>query len=239
MLDPEFAPQPVGLVGQWIAGNTLMRLVIFGVSNSLGTILDTARVLNLTPSLVVMNTPEIIRPRTKSFREHMRLLERPPEIMQMEEFFPQRGECYFLGTISPNRRQLVNYIRSRFGITCCTLIHPTAYVSGGVDLGAGVYVGACTSIATGAQLCEHAFVGSNAHVAHDTIVHSYARILTGTNVAGHVQVGYGATIGFGATVVQELEIGPEAYVAAGAVVVQDVAARTLVAGVPARFKRNL
>ena len=39
--------------------------------------------------------------------------------------------------------------------------------------------------------------------------------------------------------IQEVEIGPEAYVAAGAVVTEDVPARALVAGVPAKFKKYL
>ena len=113
-----------------------MRLVIFGVSNLLGAIMDCALELKLTPSLVVMNVPEVLRPRTRSVNDRLRLFPAPPKIIDLENFTPQQGECYFLGTTSPSRRQLVEHIRSRFGITCCTLVHPMAYVSPRASLAA-------------------------------------------------------------------------------------------------------
>lgn len=48
-----------------------------------------------------------------------------------------------------------------------------------------------------------------------------------------------AAIGAGATLIANVSIGAHAVVAAGAVVTKDVAERTLVAGVPARFVREV
>ena len=59
-----------------------MRLVIFGVSNMLGDIFDCALALGLTPSLVVMNVPEITRPRTRSVTDRIMRLPTPPRIVQ-------------------------------------------------------------------------------------------------------------------------------------------------------------
>jgi 2,3,4,5-tetrahydropyridine-2-carboxylate N-succinyltransferase/tetrahydrodipicolinate N-acetyltransferase len=52
-------------------------------------------------------------------------------------------------------------------------------------------------------------------------------------------IGRGATIGLGAAVIEERIIGEGAFVAAGAVVVNDVEAGSLVAGVPAVFKKRI
>ena len=216
-----------------------MRLVIFGVSNLLSHIFDCALALGLTPSLVVMNTPEIVRPRTKSVTDRIMRLPTPPRIIQLEEFSPQEGECYFLGTTSPQRQKLVEDINSCFGITCCTLVHPTAYVSPLASLAHGVFVGAGTIVGPGVELGEHVYVGQQVSVGHDTVVEPYARLQHGCNLGGHVHVGYGATVGSGATVMQELEIGPGALIAAGAVIIQDVPERALVAGVPGVFKKTL
>ena len=215
-----------------------MNLVIFGVSNQLGHILDCAVALGLTPTLVVMNMPEVLRPRTKGVTDRLMLLQDPPKIIQMEEFSPDEGECYFLGTTAPNRRQLVEEIERRFGITCCNLVHPMACISPHAVLASGVYVSAFATIGPGAQIGEQVAIYTKVHVGHDTIVEPYAMLRTGCNVAGHVRVGYGATVGMAATVIEELEIGAEATVAAGAVVIEDVPPRTLVAGVPAKFKRT-
>ena len=216
-----------------------MRLVFFGVSNSLSHIFDCALALGLTPSLVVMNTPEITRPRTKSVTDRIMRLPTPPRIVQLEEFSPQEGGCYFLGTTSPKRQKLVEDIRSRFGITCCTLVHPTAYISPWSSLANGVFIGAGTIIGAGTELGEHVYVGQQVSVGHDTMVEPYARLQPGCNLGGHVHVGYGATVGMGASVIQELEIGPGAFIAAGAVIIQDVPERALVAGVPGVFKKTL
>jgi sugar O-acyltransferase (sialic acid O-acetyltransferase NeuD family) len=216
-----------------------MRLVIFGVSNLIGHYLDCALALGLTPSRIVMNMPEVVRARTRSVHDRVKCLAQPPEIIQMEDFSPRQGECYFIGTTSPGRRQLVEDIRSRFGITCCQLVHPAACISPHATLAEGVYVSAYSVVGPGADIGEHAFISAQVHVGHDTIVEPYARLLGGCNVAGHVRIGRSATIGMGATVIEELEVGAEAWVAAGAVVLQDVPPRVLVAGVPAKLKKNL
>ena len=215
-----------------------MRLVVFGVSNVLGYIFDCAIALKLEPSLIVMNMPEVVRPRTKSVRDRIALLPKPPRIIELDEFVPQKGECYCLGTTSSRRSQLVDEIRARFGITWTTLVHPAARVSPFCMLGEGVFVDANTDIGPGVKLGEHVFVGPKVHVGHDTIVEPYARLRSGCNVAGQSHVRYGATIGLGATVIEEIEIGAEAFVAAGAVVIRDVPAAALVAGVPAKIKKS-
>jgi sugar O-acyltransferase (sialic acid O-acetyltransferase NeuD family) len=216
-----------------------MRLVLFGAGNLLGDILDCALALGLTPALVVLNMPVAHRPRTVSIHDRLKLFEHPPQIIALDEFRPQDGECYFLGTTSPQRRQLVEDVVSRFGITFCTLVHPSAHVSPRARVATGVFVGAGSVIAAGAQIGEQVFVNRKVSVGHDSIVEPYVALNGGCNLAGHVHVGQGAILGMGANVIQELEIGAEARVAAGAVVINDVPARCLVAGVPAEFKKNL
>lgn len=216
-----------------------MRLVLFGVSNMLGDIFDCALARGLTPSLVVMNVPEITRPRTQNVTDRIMRLPAPPRIVQLEEFSPQDGECYFLGTTSPQRHKLVEDINSRFGITWCTLVHPTAYVAPPANLASGVFIGAGSIIGSGVKLGEHVFINRKVSVGHDTIVEPYARLQPGCNLGGHVRVGYGATVGIGANVIEELEIGPGAFIAAGAAVIEDVPARALVAGVPGVFQKTL
>lgn len=55
---------------------------------------------------------------------------------------------------------------------------------------------------------------------------------------GPIRIGRGVWIAAGAMILQSVVVGEDAVVAAGAVVTKDVAPRTLVAGVPARFVRE-
>lgn len=216
-----------------------MRLVIFGASNLLGTILDCAIAAGLTPSHVVLNMPEVSRPRTKSIADLLARIPNPPRVIPLDQFSAGEGECYFLGTTAPDRQKLVKEIRSRFGITCCTLVHPSAHVSPFASLARGVFVGAGSVVGPGVELREHAYVGQKVSVGHDAVIDPYARLQHGCNVGGFVRVGWAATIGSGATLMHELVIGDGASVAAGAVVIKDVPERVLVAGVPAVAKKAL
>jgi acetyltransferase-like isoleucine patch superfamily enzyme len=53
-----------------------------------------------------------------------------------------------------------------------------------------------------------------------------------------VTIGEGAHVGLGAAVREGIDVGHRAVVAAGAVVIRDVAAGTLVVGVPARPRQQ-
>ena len=215
-----------------------MRLVIFGVSNMLGDIIDCALAQGITPSHIVMNQEEVIRPRTKSVNERIALLETPPQVVPMEAFEPQPGECYFLGTTAAGREKLVKEIGTRFGIECCTLIHPTAYVSSLSNLANGVFIGAGSIVGSGVQLDEHVFVNRKVSIGHDTVVDAYSRLQPGCNLGGHIHIGSGVTVGMGSNIIEELEIGSGSVIAAGSAVIKDVPERVLMAGVPAQIKKR-
>lgn len=68
------------------------------------------------------------------------------------------------------------------------------------------------------------------------------QIVNGSRIsgkAGVIHVKEGAWIGAGTIILADVTIGEWSVIAAGAVVVSDVEPFTLVAGVPARFKRDL
>jgi maltose O-acetyltransferase len=90
-----------------------------------------------------------------------------------------------------------------------------------------VRIGAHTQIGPGAQLiaADHPAdpAGRRQHV----------------ELGAPITIGENAWIGAGAIVLPGLTVGDDAIVAAGAVATRDVAARTVVAGVPARVVREL
>ncbi len=218
------------------------RLVIFGVSNILSDLFDCALARQWTLAKVVVHLAEAAEARDIALSERLRALSAlgaAPRVQTLAEFEPAPGELYLLGPTTPARAALARELVERFGMSFTTLVHPTAYVSPLATLGQGVFVGANSVIGPGAQLDEHVFVNRGATIGHDTRIGAFSRIQPGCNLGGLSRLGRGVTIGIGATLIERLVIGAGAYVGAGAVVTSDVAASTLVVGVPAHFKKLL
>jgi sugar O-acyltransferase (sialic acid O-acetyltransferase NeuD family) len=114
------------------------------------------------------------------------------------------------------------------GMTCPTLIHPTAFVEPSASLSQGVqvlpqaYVGSCARLGFGV------IVNNGAIVSHDCRVEDYASLAPGATLAGEVTVGRGVQIGMGVTVNLRLTVGAWSLVGNSAVVKRDVPPETRV-----------
>ena len=126
-------------------------------------------------------------------------------------------------------------------------VHPSAVLIGDVIVGPGCYVGPCASLRgdfgrlileAGANLQDtcvmHGFPGTdtvveeNGHIGHGAVLHG-------------CRVGRNALIGMNAVIMDNAVIGEASIVAASAFVKagQEIPARTLVAGMPAKIIRSL
>lgn len=126
-------------------------------------------------------------------------------------------------------------------------VHPTAVLIGDVIVGPGCYVGPCASLRGdfGRIVLER-----GANVQDACIMHGYPKQDTLVEENGHIGHGAvlhscvvrrGALVGINAVVMDDAEIGEQAVVAACAFVPvgMRVAARTMVAGIPAKVVRAL
>lgn len=132
-------------------------------------------------------------------------------------------------------------------------IHKTAYLADGVAVIGRVEIGGQAGIWFNAVLrgdAEPIRIGRGTNVQDGTVVHTdpgYPCSVADFVTVGHgailhgCTVEQGATIGMGATVLNGARVGEEALVAANALVPEgmEVPPRTLVAGVPARPRREL
>lgn len=120
------------------------------------------------------------------------------------------------------------------GFLLPAIVHRTATVARSARLSEGVQVLAGVIVGADARLRRDALVNAGAILGHDTDVGEAAHVASGARLGGGVTVGDGAHVGTGAVVLQGRTIGTGAVVAAGAVVLEDVPDGGRVAGVPAR-----
>jgi acetyltransferase EpsM len=90
-----------------------------------------------------------------------------------------------------------------------------------------------------ATIGENVILNTAASVDHDCVVADGAHIAPGVHLGGGVHIGRGAWVGIGATVRDHVTIGDECVIGAGAVVLQDIPARVVAYGVPARISKQI
>lgn len=120
-------------------------------------------------------------------------------------------------------------------------VFPPFYTDFGknISIGEDVFINACCHFQDhgGVTIGDGCQIGHN--VVFATLNHKLAPEERKTTYPAPIVLGKNVWIGSNATILQGVTIGNNAVVAAGAVVTKDVAADTIVGGVPARFIKHI
>jgi acetyltransferase-like isoleucine patch superfamily enzyme len=127
------------------------------------------------------------------------------------------------------------FVRERASVGEGSVIGRGSVVDNDVAVGARVRVQTNVYLTAFTVVEDDVFIGPGAITSNDNTMgrHGAEMSLRGATLRRACRVGAGAVL------LPGVEIGEEAFVAAGAVVTADVAARTLVIGVPARVAREV
>lgn len=148
----------------------------------------------------------------------------------------RKGFSQFFPAIGSNKiRVAVSNYAMGFGLQLVNAISPSATISPSVKLGDGLAVMPGAVINASTTISDLAIINTNAAVDHDCQIGIGAHVAPGAILAGNVTIGEGAFVCAGAKLIPGVTVGAGSIVAAGAVVISDVPARTMVAGVPAKF----
>ena len=145
-----------------------------------------------------------------------------------------------LGSVDDTNARINLYnMLIEIGFELINVIHSSALISSSVTLGTGNAIMAGSIINAHTTLGTNCIINTGAIVEHDCIIHDHVHIATGAKVAGGVTIQAGAHIGLGALVKQGLTIGRQAIVGAGALVLNDIPARVVCGGIPAKILKHL
>jgi sugar O-acyltransferase (sialic acid O-acetyltransferase NeuD family) len=125
------------------------------------------------------------------------------------------------------------------GFELPALIHPRAIVAKSAVVGAGSVVMAGAIVNPHATIGRLCVINTGASVDHECVIEDAATVAPGARIAGRVKVQAGAWVGIGATIIQGVVIGAGSFIGAGAVVLKDVPPGAVVAGVPAKYMREV
>ena len=120
-------------------------------------------------------------------------------------------------------------------------VFPPFYTDFGknITVGEGVFINACCHFQDhgGITIGDRCQIGHN--VVFATLNHGISPDDRGNTYPAPIVLGKNVWIGSNSTILQGVTIGDNAIVGAGAVVTKDVAANTVVGGVPARFIKKI
>lgn len=113
------------------------------------------------------------------------------------------------------------------------------------DFGKNIHLGENVFINSGCRFQDQGgiYIGDNVLIGHNVVLatlnHEENPSKRGNLIPASINIGNDVWIGSNVTVLAGVTIGDGAIVAAGAVVTKDVAENTVVAGVPARYMRDI
>ena len=120
-------------------------------------------------------------------------------------------------------------------------VFPPFYADFGKNttVGEGVFINACCHFQDhgGVTIGDGCQIGHN--VVFATLNHGLLPETRVSTIPAPIVLGKNVWVGSNATILQGVTIGDNAVIAAGAVVTKDVAANTVVGGVPAKFIKSL
>jgi sugar O-acyltransferase (sialic acid O-acetyltransferase NeuD family) len=131
-------------------------------------------------------------------------------------------------------RVVIDERLSAAGVPFATLVHPSASLAPGTQLGPGAVILAQVVTTTALTIGRHVVVMPHVVFTHDNVIGDYTTFGAGVCLAGGVVVEPGAYIGSGALIREYVTIGAGALVGMGAVVTRDVPPGEVWVGNPAR-----
>jgi sugar O-acyltransferase (sialic acid O-acetyltransferase NeuD family) len=158
---------------------------------------------------------------------------RAPVLGRIDDYAPESNDVFICAIGSPAARRAATEKIKKRGGRFVRLIHPTAVVADGAQLGEGVIVCPLSLVSVDSRLGDGAVVYYHSSVDHDVVVGSFTQISGHCDIMGCALIGADVFLGSHAAIFPQVKIGDRVVVGAGSVVRNDVPDGTTVVGVPA------
>lgn len=124
------------------------------------------------------------------------------------------------------------------GVRFPTLIHPSAIVCQGAEIGEGALVCAGAVVGVGAKVGAFAIVNTRASLEHHASLGDYASLAPAVATGGSAHIGEGTAIGMGAMIHHGINIGAWSVVGSASLVNKELPGGIVACGQPARVIRD-
>lgn len=137
------------------------------------------------------------------------------------------------------RKKVVDNLTQNGAVQFATLIHPDVKMSSSVTVGAGTVICAGCILTVDIEVGSHCILNLNSTVGHDCVIGDFVTVAPIVAISGNVTIGNGTEVGTGASIRQGITLGESAMLGMGGVLTKDLPARSIFAGNPAKFLRDI
>ena len=124
------------------------------------------------------------------------------------------------------------------GVIFPAVMHPSAIVSGDVEIEPGAVIMPGAVVLAGCRLGVCSLINTRASLDHESTLGEGASLAPGVVTGGRATIGRRAFVGIGAMVVQGIQIGADTVVGAGSLLLHDLPEKSVAYGQPARVIRQ-
>lgn len=165
------------------------------------------------------------------------------KVLGNREVLKEFPDAYILAVVGNpkgylNRQKIIdglNIEESRFA----KIIHPTAQISNGAQIGYNTLLMAYTVVSCGVTVGNHCIVLPFSVISHDSIIEDYCCIGSNVSISGFVKIKKNCYIGSGASIRDYITIDEKALVGIGSNVVKNIEGKSCVVGNPAKEIRKV
>jgi sugar O-acyltransferase (sialic acid O-acetyltransferase NeuD family) len=159
---------------------------------------------------------------------------------EAQHYFKNNGPQFTLGIGNPLLRKKLFEKFVGIGGKIESTISPYARIGHyGNEIGEGSNIMTGAVLTNGIRVKRGVLINLNCTIGHETVIEEFVELSPGTNISGNCYVGANSFIGTNATILPNIRVGRNVVIAAGSVVTKDVPDQTMVAGVPAVFKKDI
>lgn len=163
------------------------------------------------------------------------------DILLPEAFSPQPGDAAYLASIGRSRSTIFQFFRKYtdpVDLEWPALIHPSAVIGHGLQMGRGFHLSPLSVLAPYVKLGDFVVINRNVSIGHHSQLADFVTINPGVKMAGNCRVGQNTVIGIGSTIIDGITIGANSVIGAGSLVTKDIPEGVVAFGSPAKIVRQ-
>ena len=159
------------------------------------------------------------------------------EICENNSIKPEN--TYVISAIgSPFNRERLMINAKKTGFKLATIIHPTALISQHTSIGEGVIICQNCLVQPFAIIDNFVYIHTGCVIGPKVNIRSSVTINSLCAISAKVVIGEQSYIGVGTKIIQNVKIGKCIIAGGGSIITKDVESNVLVAGVPAKIKKE-